>query len=99
MKVEEVYKLFKKWGTVPTEPPSIMIKNEFKNNPLCVNNDDNIEILSEPTPVSPHETKLHLKHYEVAARNRKLEAAKAAGDFAQKVIPDLIILGDPRGYT
>ena len=48
-----------------------MIKNEFKNNPLCVNNDDNIEIFSESTHIPPNETKLHWKHCEVVARNRK----------------------------
>ena len=56
LKVEEVYKLFKNGETLPKEPPSIMNKNEFKNNPLCVNNDNNIEILARSTLVTPHET-------------------------------------------
>ena len=78
LKVEDVYKLFKNGETLPKEPPSIMIKNEFKNSLLCVNNGDNIEILSESTPIPPHETKLHLKHCEAAAMNRKLGVAKTA---------------------
>ena len=63
-----------------------MIENEFKNCPLSVNNDDNIEILSESILISPHETKLHLKHCEelVAARNRNVGAAKAAKTRALK---------------
>ena len=84
LKVEEVYKLFKNGETLPKEPPSITVKNEFKNNPLCANNDDNIEILSESTLIPPHETKLHFKHCEVVARKRKLEAAKAAKTRALK---------------
>ena len=84
LKVEEFYKLFKNGEMLPKEPPSTIIKNKFTNNPSCVNNDDNIEILSESTPISLHESKLHLKHCEVVARNRKLRAAKAAKTRALK---------------
>ena len=100
MKVEEVYKLFKNGETLPKEPPFIMIKNEFNNNPLraCVNNDNDIEILSKSTLIPPHETKLHLKHCEVVARNRQLRVAKAAKTKALKRLASStkeVIIGKP----